>query len=255
VNSRPGSSAGVKVQAAQGISAERKILGGGQAVKKPTEPSKLAASVPPAASRPLAKGSFAEIMARAKNNVDKAKDPGLIKHKTFEKKHVPRKEQAKGAKKREPSKDASKSHSTKDSGRNRTAGQHKGLKSEKMARKPPQSTYQGTSRQPVVQSTYKGTANIKSVGSSRTAQSSKDGSHKAAYPPVTKDRSRYDEYEDESEDEYYSDASSDMEAGVLDIEMEEEAAMRAAKAEDEAALREEREHRRLKDERKHQGWE
>ena len=55
---------------------------------------------------------------------------------------------------------------------------------------------------------------------------------------------------DEEDDGYESYASSDMEAGVMDIDREEELALRAAKREDEEALREEEEAKRRKAARK-----
>jgi protein SPT2 len=252
VSSRPGSSSGIKVQAAQGISAERKGLGSGAlTIKKPIESSKPSAGVPSVPARPPAKGSFAEIMARAKTNVVKAKDPGIIKHKTFEKKPPPSKENAKDTKKRDLAKDASKSQASKDSGKNRSVVQDKESKADKTVRKPAQPTYQGTSRLAATQSTYKGTAGIKAAASSRPGQSSTMGSQKSS---LAREKSRYDEYDDESEEDFFSDASSNMEAGIMEIDMEEEQTLRAARAEDEAALRQEQEHRRFKEERKRRRW-
>lgn len=56
--------------------------------------------------------------------------------------------------------------------------------------------------------------------------------------------------DDELEDEYESDGSSDMDAGIFDVEREEREALLVAKKEDEEALKEENELKRQKAERK-----
>lgn len=63
-------------------------------------------------------------------------------------------------------------------------------------------------------------------------------------PPSS--RYRYASEEEEEEDDYESDASSAMEAGLDDVDEEEERALRIARKEDQLALREEARHREEK---------
>lgn len=121
-------------------------------------------------------------------------------------------------------------------------------------REPDVPSYKGTARptpSPQVP-TYRGTAGIPprrdAGGASQRRQSS------------TKRSSRMNEYlgtdeEDEGDyadgyDDYYSDASSDMEAGLDDVEEEEAAALAAARLEDEKEWRAELAAKREKEERR-----
>jgi len=112
--------------------------------------------------------------------------------------------------------------------------------------------YQGTARptkQPV-QVGYKGTARP----SSAPASTSRNGTPAARSKPKPA-QGRLDGYadwsdldaEEDEEDDYASDASSDMEGGMWDVEKEEQMALRAAKQEDAEALAEEN---RLKEEKR-----
>lgn len=123
-------------------------------------------------------------------------------------------------------------------------------------RKPTGSSYQGTARpakQPA-ESAYKGTARP----STTATPASKSGSSTArAHSKSTQGRyggynswSEEDEMSEEGEEDYQSDASSDMEGDMWGIEDEEAEALKAAKQEDAKALAEENEHKRLKEERK-----
>jgi hypothetical protein len=209
--------------------------------KRPvTDPAARVQAAAPA-PRPPSKGSFAEIMARGKTLQDSklGKDFQIV-HKKTEKKP---KETVRDTKGQGVTKDGSKTQQSGKGGKDRVAERGKAAQPEKPMRKPPESTYKGTSRPPVSMPTYKGTAKPKS----EPPQSGQATATELRKSLRGRYGSRYDDYDDEEDDmDGYSDASSDMEAGVMDIAMEEEAALRAARAEDAAALREEEELRRRK---------
>jgi SPT2 chromatin protein len=216
------------------------------AAKRPIPDS--AARIQPAAApaRPPSKGSFAEIMARGKKVQESklGKDFQIV-HKKTEKKP---KETVRDTKGLPVSKDGSKPQPAGKGGKDRVVERGKALQQQpgKAARKLPEPTYKGTSRPSAPAPTYKGTARAKSE-LARAGQNSATDMRRSA--PVQQGRygSRYDDYDEDDDDvDDYSDASSDMEAGAIDIDMEEEAALRAARAEDAAALREEEELRRRK---------
>ncbi|KAF2739226.1 hypothetical protein EJ04DRAFT_573217 [Polyplosphaeria fusca] len=130
-------------------------------------------------------------------------------------------------------------------------------------RKPAEPTgYQGTARptKKPAESTYKGTARPLSTACS--APGSKKPGAAMGKPSAQQGKKRLDHYgyadwddldalsEEEGEDNYDSDASSDMEGGAWDLEEEEERALKAARQEDAEALREENELKRAKEERK-----
>jgi hypothetical protein len=121
-------------------------------------------------------------------------------------------------------------------------------------KKPVEVGYQGTARpakQPV-QVGYKGTARPASA----PASTSRNGTPVAKSKPKPT-KGRYDGYAEwsdlddmEDEDDYASDASSDMEGGIWDVEQEEQFALKTAKKEDAEALAEEARLKREKEERK-----
>jgi hypothetical protein len=122
-------------------------------------------------------------------------------------------------------------------------------------KKPVEVGYQGTARpakQPV-QVGYKGTARPASA----PASTSRNGTPAAASKPK-QPKGKYDGYVewsdldevDDEEEDYASDASSDMEGGVWDVEHEEQLALKAAKQEDAAALAEENRHKLEKEARR-----
>ncbi|KAI9710679.1 MAG: hypothetical protein M1820_002512 [Bogoriella megaspora] len=123
--------------------------------------------------------------------------------------------------------------------------------------KAPDLGYKGTMRPSTTSTTavYKGTmrpsAPSSSLSTSRkpTATSKPQSKGRmAGYASYSEDDLREDEYDDE--DDYGSDASSDMEAGMDDVYAEEQSSLRAARKEDEEALREENSLKRQKEERK-----
>ncbi|KAH7086862.1 hypothetical protein FB567DRAFT_53090 [Paraphoma chrysanthemicola] len=116
--------------------------------------------------------------------------------------------------------------------------------------------YQGTARptKPPVQVGYRGTARPASA----PASTSRNGTP-AAKSKSKPTKARHDGYADwsdlddddlEGEDDYESDASSDMEGGIWDVEQEEQLALKAAKQEDAEALAEEQRLKREKEARK-----
>jgi hypothetical protein len=116
--------------------------------------------------------------------------------------------------------------------------------------KEPVSSYKGTRREPAIPaSSYRGTAkpDAKLSSANRLGLSSSSKAKLQKNPAATASPRR----RSDTPDPYSSgDDSSDMEAGMTDIDAEEAAAERAARAEDLAALREEEAHRRRKEERK-----
>ncbi|KMU75074.1 hypothetical protein CISG_04361 [Coccidioides immitis RMSCC 3703] len=165
-----------------------------------------------APTKPPPKGSFADIMAQAKAlQQQKPLNVGMIKHQTV----------------------------TKE--KNDTGNLEVGRGAKRTAR-------------PSSATSYAGTAGLPSRrGASAGAQKGSQGKHAR--------RRVVDEYlgtDEEDEGDYYgaddyddySDASSDMEAGIMDMEDEEQEALRQAKAEDERELRAEMEAKKAKLERK-----
>ncbi|OQE41867.1 hypothetical protein PENCOP_c004G04946 [Penicillium coprophilum] len=218
-----------------------------QTVPKPTSKSSLSAApkVAPSQKAPVAKptqvaaatqskpppkGSFAEIMAQAKAKQETAPvGAGLLRHRAGPKERLTKVErkrrmmelQAKEKEARLGSK-AGSGVSTKD-------------RSAVRQRDSQEPSYRGTAKptQTPEPPTYRGTAGLPS------SRSGNDRRHQSR-------NSRQNEYlgtdeEDEGDfggyDDYYSDASSDMEAGIDDVDREEAAALEYAKREDEKELR------------------
>jgi protein SPT2 len=216
-------------------------------------PSPAVPAVPAVAKAPPKKGSFAEIMARAKSAQAAPPQIGVIKHKPIERMNKKDRKAAKlAAKETSRSKVNSGSSGSRvrvaDSGKVRSVPADIG-KVEK--RKPVHtSNYKGTARPaapekpPRPVSTYKGTANLAAAPAAHGSGSQR--------PPASRDRYRYASYSDEEEEEedYESDASSDMEAGAFDVLEEEMTSARTARKEDLEAEAEERRHHKEKEERK-----
>ena len=125
----------------------------------------------------------------------------------------------------------------------------------KEKKKPSEVGYQGTARpaKKPVEVGYKGTARPASA----PATSSRNGTPAVKAKPNPA-KGRYDGYADwdelsdmeDEEEDYASDASSDMEGGIWDVEEEEQIALKVAKKEDAEALAEENRLKRDKEERK-----
>ncbi|KAK4696412.1 protein SPT2, partial [Lecanoromycetidae sp. Uapishka_2] len=209
--------------------------------------------VPPVVKAPK-KGSYAEIMARAKAAEPKAATVGGISDKPKEKIGISYKKELKMRKKAAMNKKLG----IKDDGKRPSSS---GSMSSSPApgaperKKPPQPTYKGTAKPANTmkparpQPTYKGT--IKSGG---TATQSSKPSNRNGGPS----KLRYDEYaatdeddlDDVDEDVYGSEESDDMEAGFSDVEQEETVAARAARKEDEEEARLEAKLKREKEDRR-----
>ncbi|KAI9740562.1 MAG: hypothetical protein M1834_005143 [Cirrosporium novae-zelandiae] len=214
-------------------------------------------------SKPPKKGSYADILARAKAAQAAPAQVGVIKHKAKEK--LTRKERL--AQEAEAARAAKEARHQKPTG-----GQAKPLTNGRLQeigpikkKQPASFGYKGTARpRPDATGTsertarprpempaYKGTMNRASSVPSRDRDP--PSRRKTAYASTTSSRDRSDDdvgqvpggryryasYSDEEEEEYESEELSDMEAGADEIEEEEALALRAAKREDEEALKEE----------------
>lgn len=132
-----------------------------------------------------------------------------------------------------------------DRSRSNTPGDGKGSTSQKKA---PSVGYQGTMKKAVPEVAYKGTMRSSGSGVPAGKAVAKKGMPQDRYGGYAS-WSDLDEAEDE-EDDYDSDGSSAMEAGIDDVELEEARALRIGKKEDQAAFEEEERLKREKLERK-----
>lgn len=209
-----------------------------QPVAKPTTPTSGTAPK---------KGSYQEILARAKAQQAQATQVGVIKHKKVEK-------PVKKDKVAQPSTqqvEAKKGVTSKDGGRNRTEDvKIKAAGIVKPKKKAAELGYSGTMRPSAAVPSYKGTMKA-GAGSKSSSGRPQDSGYRGT---AGRDKGRYASYSDEEDEEedYYSDASSDMEAGTWDVEEEENFSLRAARKEDLEAEKQEDEHRRQKELRRKQ---
>ena len=199
------------------------------------------------------KGSFADIMARAKASQEGPPPVGIIKHQPKDKKTLSYKKELKlqrkgGVRNRRPQ--ALNGHS-----RNSSGDVSSGSASRLSSKKGPEIAYKGTAQPtatPKPQPTYKGTMNS---GASTAQAGQKKPLPRAENGRQTGPRYQYrddsEEEESEVEDEGgYSDASDDMEAGFDDVEEEETKATKLARKEDEEEARMEAELKRQKEAKK-----
>ncbi|KAL8664809.1 MAG: hypothetical protein Q9168_007841 [Polycauliona sp. 1 TL-2023] len=226
----------------------------------PSSPSPASASptTAPARSAPPKKGSYAEIMARAATN--NQSQSGVIKHKP--KDTISVKQEIKMRKKgilpngKAGVKDVRKGKV----GRNSNSPVGSSTKSKNSSKKPlPQPSYKGTAA-PKPQPTYRGTMNMKPGSSisntARRKDSKSDRSRSSSINPSRRGGQYESEEEEEDEDDVdeeengYSDESDDMEAGAFEVEQEEIAARKAARKEDEEELRIENQLKKEKEDRK-----
>ena len=210
-------------------------------------PAAPVAPIPPTAGAVKApkKGSYAEIMARAKATQSKAPIVGIISHKPKEQMAMSYKKELKMKKKAIRNKKLG----IKDGDRPSSSGSMSSSPAPGAPdrRKVPQPAYKGTAK-PRPQPTYKGT--MKSASTTQEVIS-RGGDGKNSRP-------RYDEYaatdeddlDDVKEDDYGSDESDDMEAGFSDVEHEESIAACAARKEDEEEAKLEAKLKSEKEERK-----
>ncbi|KAJ5635058.1 Chromatin SPT2 [Penicillium longicatenatum] len=237
---KPGASSATSKTAPKPISATKPVPKNSTVgVKKtaPTKPvstksvpSKTAVAAPPAKAPP--KGSYADLMAIAKARQEQAPQKvGLLQHQTAPREHLGRHELRRRL----------------QEAKMRAKMESKGKKFEPaIARNGHKRSPDSAKQSPEVPS-YKGTAKPARTPEPPTYQ----GTARLPGKPGTNDRRqhgkrRMNEYmgtdeEDEGDyggyDDYYSDASSDMEAGFDDVELEEGAALKNARKEDEEELR------------------
>jgi hypothetical protein len=198
------------------------------------------------------------MMLRAKAAQDKAPmQVGMIKHQSVPKEKLSkaeRKRQALEAKAKERDaklgKKAGASSATAAQNRGTTGGVVKKRERE-------ESSYKGTARPTATPAgpTYKGTAGLASRRGDGSANNSRDKARSRNAPASRRDDYLGTDEEDEGEgyydeDDYYSDESSDMEAGIIDVEQEEQETLQLAKREDEMELKAEMAAKKEKQERK-----
>lgn len=195
----------------------------------PTKPASTSASAP-VQSKPPPKGSYAEIMARAKALQTQApQQVGMLRHQAVPKERlskVERKRRMMEAKAQEKAGSSGRKVTPPTAGvKGKTAGKRA---------TPEEPAYKGTAKPSKVpeEPAYRGTAGL--PASRRSKDRRANG------------KRRMDEYlgtdeEDEGDyggyDDHYSDESSDMEAGFDDVEEEEGVALKSARKEDEEELR------------------
>ena len=213
-------------------------------------------------AKPLKKGSYAEILARAKAAQSGAHAQiGKIQHKPIEKRlnKKERKEQeTQELQSQRGPKKASRLGAKTNSKDGRNGAQESGGKISKKAGVAPAKKVKKAA---LATTGYKGTARpIPMLARGKTSSSAsrangKDqaGQSRRSIYATEEEEDEEDEDEDEDEEEqedYYSDESSDMEAAVYEVDEEEERATRIARKEDEAAAREEARLKREKEEKR-----
>lgn len=210
-------------------------------------------------AKPPKKGSYAEILARAKAAQATLGKVGKIQHKAIEKGLSKRERQElkeKGSQSHRVSKRPSQS-SIRTHARDARNGER--AKSGKVSSrvKGPAVPEKKIKKAAIATTGYTGTArpNPAAINSSKSSTPSR-AADKSGYGRSSS--GRRDTYASEDEDEedevdeedYYSDASSDMEAAMFEVDEEEERAARIARKEDEEALRQEARHQREKEEKR-----
>lgn len=185
--------------------------------------------------------------AKAAQALAQQKGMGQIKHIKVEKKHLSRKEKDRlAAEAAAAQKDPKLKTKLQPAGRSRDGTPLNGKAQE--PKKKIETGYKGTMRPAApAQPAYKGTM--------RPGGPAKPTNNAPKPRPGESSRYRYaedysDEEDEEEDEDDYDSASSDMEAGLMDIDQEELMSAKVAKKEDEEALREEEELKRQKLERK-----
>lgn len=207
----------------------------------PTIPAGEAAKTPK-------KGSYAEIMARARATQAKPPAVGVISHKPKDKIAISHKKELKMTKKALKDRKSGIKEDSRPSSSGSVSSSPAPRSSKPTKAPKPQPAYKGTAK-PKPQPIYKGT--MKPEGSIPRTSASKDRDSHAS-------RSRCDEYaatdeedlDDVEEDQYGSEESDDMEAGFSDVEQEESAAAKAARKEDEEEARLEAQLKKEKEDRR-----
>ncbi|KAH8820332.1 hypothetical protein F5884DRAFT_43439 [Xylogone sp. PMI_703] len=235
---------------------------------KAAPPAAPATSTTTSSSKPPKKGSFAEIMARAKAAQANLGAVGKIQHKKIEKREredikgrriqklgkTLASDKANGKLGQMPLKDGrngAQEHSGKIGVVSKSSEKDKGQPEKKIKKAALATTgYTGTARP------KPGGARLGAASSSRSTM---NGHRSHGYGGTSSSKRHYESEEDEDEDEeedeeeeedYYSDVSSDMEAAIFEVDEEEAYAERIARQEDAEALREEMRLKREKLEKK-----
>ncbi|KAJ5105575.1 hypothetical protein NUU61_002922 [Penicillium alfredii] len=197
-----------------------------------TAPAKAAPSKPaPVPSKPPPKGSFAEIMMKAKALQDKAPtQAGMLRHQA-----VPKEKLSKVERKKRMIEAQAKEKEAR-TGKKATPGTAPPGKPSPKKRDTEAPSYKGTAKpsQSLDMPAYRGTAGLPSKRGANDRQNGKRSRVNEYLGTDEEDEGDYGDYDD-----YYSDASSDMEAGLDDVENEEAVALKNAKREDEEELRQE----------------
>ncbi|KAJ5571050.1 Chromatin SPT2 [Penicillium sp. DV-2018c] len=191
-------------------------------------PAKPAAAAPATSSKPPPPGSFAAIMAQAKAKQEQAPAyVGLLRHKP-----LPKERLTKVERKRRMMETQAKEREAR-LGRKAGPGITADKPGQRDAERP---SYKGTAKMRTPEPlSYRGTLGLPSKrGADDRRQQSRNSRQNEYLATDEEDEGDYGGYDDG-----YSDASSDMEAGIDDVDREEEEALRFAKREDEEALREE----------------
>ncbi|SLM40675.1 Chromatin SPT2 [Lasallia pustulata] len=271
-----------KIQASTTMPAKPHISSSGALGLMPYRGTSKTGTVSPIPARaepkaPPKKGSYAEIMARAKASQTASAHVGIIKHKPKEK--LSKKEQialAKGLtlKTKQNPKDPARANSSDP---NKTTSPHtpdapptkaRSNGAPSSSKKPAQPSYTGTAKSKPTPS-YKGTmkplpppsllskqkptprdtsSDERSHPRSRSTSVTHASSKHRPRPPNTTTTTDEDADEEEEEEEEEMDSDlSDMEAGFSDVEQEDERALKAAKREDQFEAMMERELKRQKE--------
>ncbi|KAJ6108504.1 hypothetical protein N7523_009827 [Penicillium sp. IBT 18751x] len=192
----------------------------------PAKPAPKPSAVP---SKAPPKGSFAEIMARAKALQDQAPaQVGMLRHQA-----VPKERLSKVERKRRMMEAQAQEKAARRPGQKPAPGAPPVKGKPGVKKEPEGPTYKGTAKPPPQAPeglSYRGTAGLPGRG----------GNDRRAHGKRRRDEYLGTDEEDEGDyggyDDYYSDASSDMEAGFEDVAGEEDAALRSARLEDEKEL-------------------
>lgn len=197
-----------------------------------TAPAKAAPPKPaPAPSKPPPKGSYAEIMARAKALQDKAPaQVGMLRHQA-----VPKERLSKVERKRRMMEAKAQEKAARRSGKQIGPGLVSKGKPAVKKPEPDVPSYKGTAKPAKVPEVpaYRGTAGLPASRGVNDRRAS--GKRRDEYLGTDEeDEGDYGGYDD-----FYSDVSSDMEAGFDDVEEEEGVALKSARKEDEEEARRE----------------
>ncbi|KAL1965976.1 hypothetical protein VTN77DRAFT_4916 [Rasamsonia byssochlamydoides] len=222
--------------------------------KSSTQNNSPAPKPTPAAdpSRPPPKGSFADLMLKAKAVQEKAPKVGVLKHQP-----VPKEKLSKAEKKRRAMEALAKekeARSAKKLTSSPSAAAKTGAKPGEghsiKRREPEENTYKGTARP--LQPEYKGTAGLPSrhMAAGRGRADPRRGKPSRMDEYLGTDEEDEGDYYADDYDDYYSDDLSDMEAGLEDVEREEALALEAARREDEEDIKRELAAKKEKMERK-----